>query len=233
MPNEGDIVRNKRTGEQAVWRGGRPVPMGSGAAPAARGPVYGAPPRPTPTPAPKQYEPPSGYMGGPDRLKPIPGGPADKPDPADAPYSQSALDAFDRAIGSAERLKRHPGLGAAVGSAFDPQSFGSYLPFNDGKALGGTNAANFEAQLDALKAQVFLPMVQSMKGMGALSNAEGQKLTDAIGALDQRMSEGEFTGSLDRIVGDLKSYRDRGGSTAKPATAKKRLRYNPATGELE
>ncbi len=230
MPNEGDIVRNKRTGEQAVWRGGRPVPMGGGA-PAARGPVYGAPPRPTPAPAPKQYEPPSGYMGGPEQLRPIPGGPADKPDPADkadAPYSQSAIDAFDRAIGTAGRLKKHPGFNAAIGmpsiNPFDGNLAGFVVP--------GSRAADFRAELDALKAQVFLPMVQSMKGLGALSNAEGQKLTDAIGALDPRMSEDGFSSSLDRIIGDLKSYRDRGKAPAK-ASGTKRLRYNPATGELE
>ena len=57
-------------------------------------------------------------------------------------YSQSAIDAFGRAISSAERLKKHPGFGAAVGSGFDPQAFGSYNPIT-GKALGGTNAAGF------------------------------------------------------------------------------------------
>ena len=124
-------------------------------------------------------------------------------------YSQSAIDAFDRAISTAERLKTHPGFGAAVGSGFDPQAFGSYNPLN-GKVLGGTNAAGFESELEAMKAQVFLPMVQSMKGMGALSNAEGDKLTAAIGSLNPNMPEEQFQASLDRIMDDLKSYRDRG-----------------------
>lgn len=124
-------------------------------------------------------------------------------------YSQSAMDAFDRAIATAERLKTHPGYGAAVGSAFDPQSWGSFNPVT-GQAFGGTGARDFGAELEAMKAQVFLPMVQSMKGMGALSNAEGQKLTDAIGALDTGMSEDAFRTSLDRIIGDLTTYRSRG-----------------------
>lgn len=145
----------------------------------------------------------------------------------DAPYSQSALDAFDRAISTAQRLigapavkdasgriikdaiPQHPGFGAAVGSGFDPQSWGSFNPIS-GKAFAGTNARDFGAELDAMKAQVFLPMVQSMKGMGALSNAEGEKLTAAIGALDTGQSEEQFKASLDRIIGDLQSYRDRG-----------------------
>lgn len=127
-------------------------------------------------------------------------------------YSQSAIDAFDRAIGSAQRLIQHPGLPAMVGSGFDPASFGSFnpLPFADNDTpFAGTEASNFKAELDAMKAQVFLPMVQSMKGLGALSNAEGQKLTDAIGAMDPRMSEAQFKQSMLRIVGDLEMYRAR------------------------
>ena len=250
MPQEGDIVRNRRTGAMAVWRGGQPVPMDGGAAPAATpaAPVvrYGPPPvvdpykaedqqmqRQAADRADAQFRATQAREDRRFQLEREKFEASRKEKSTDAPYSQSALDAFDRAIASAERLKKHPGFGAAVGSGFDPQSWGSYNPlWGDGKALGGTNAANFEAQLDAMKAQVFLPMVQSMKGMGALSNAEGQKLTDAIGALDQRMSEDEFKASLDRIVGDLKSYRDRGKAPS-PSQPRKRLRYNPATGELE
>ncbi len=199
------------------------------------GPTYEADPIVKRAPVEKPDKPdkpnlPAGYRMGPGGVaERIPGLPPEKGDEADAPYSQSALDAFDRAIGTAQRLKKHPGFGAAVGSGFDPQSWGSYVPFRD-KPLGGTNAADFTAELDAMRAQVFLPMVQSMKGMGALSNAEGQKLTDAIGALDPNMSEEAFSRSLDRIVGDLTAYRDRG---AGKKSSPKRLKYNPATGELE
>lgn len=137
-------------------------------------------------------------------------------------YSQSALDAFDRAIGTANRLLQHPGLSAAVGSGFDPSSWGTYNPIT-GKTFAGTDAADFGAELNAMKAQVFLPMVQSMKGMGALSNAEGEKLTAAIGALSTDQSEKQFKASLNRIVTDLKTYKQRGmptsagqGSSAQP-----------------
>ncbi|MGS0735577.1 hypothetical protein ACVBEG_03225 [Pseudomonas sp. GG8] len=37
----------------------------------------------------------------------------------------------------------------------------------------GTDAADFEAKLDTLKAQTFIPQVAALKGMGALSDAEG------------------------------------------------------------
>ncbi len=121
-------------------------------------------------------------------------------------YSQSALDAFDRAIGTAQRLRNHAGLNASVGlpsiNPLDGNLAGFIVP--------GSRAADFNAELEALKAQVFLPMVQSMKGMGALSNAEGEKLTAAIGALNTSQSEEAFRASLDRIIGDLNGYKQRG-----------------------
>lgn len=140
-----------------------------------------------------------------------------KKEGADQPYSQSALDAFDRAIGTAQRLLKHPGLTAGVGMP-------SINPL-DGNLAGwvvpGSKAADFRTELDTMKSQVFLPMVQSMKGMGALSNAEGEKLTAAIGNLSTRQSEGSFKASLQRIIKDLNYYKQRGakrGSSA-PASA--------------
>lgn len=129
-------------------------------------------------------------------------------------YSQSALDAFDRAIGTANRLLEHPGFNAGVGlpsiNPLDGNLAGMVVP--------GSPAADFRAELNALKAQVFLPMVQSMKGMGALSNAEGEKLTAAIGALDANMSESGFRSSLNRVIKDLQAYKQRGmkGGAASP-----------------
>lgn len=157
-------------------------------------------------------------------------------DPSMQAYSQSAMDSFDRALGSIETLKKHPGFNAGVGmpsiNPFDGNLAGFVVP--------GSRAAGFRARVNTLKAQVFLPMVQSMKGMGALSNAEGQKLTDAIGVLDTSVPEDEFLTSLDEIKRDLMTYRDRAGSLPKaggarqaPQSSSKRLRYNPATGALE
>lgn len=165
---------------------------------------------------PKQEKPkdaPAGYRWKADgSLEPIPGGPAAKNDPKSDPgYSQSAMDAFNRAIDSADRLLTHPGFSSAVGVK------GLTGGLLGGWTVPGTDAADFKAELGALKAQVFLPMVQSMKGMGALSNAEGEKLTASIGALDQNMSEGAFKASLQRIITDLKNYRDRSGGPKEAA----------------
>lgn len=137
---------------------------------------------------------------------------------ANGAYSQSALDAFDRAIDTATRLKTHPGLSAAVGLK------GLSGGFLGGWVVPGTDAADFGAELDAMKAQVFLPMVQSMKGMGALSNAEGEKLTAAIGALSTKQSEKQFGLSLDRIIKDLRTYKQRGMGGAQSSGAPVKVR---------
>ncbi|MDA7085493.1 hypothetical protein PH586_03685 [Pseudomonas sp. SA3-5] len=104
---------------------------------------------------------------------------------------------FELAIGSADRLIEHPGLDRAVGIS-------SIAP-----SLPGGNAANFEAQLDTLKAQTFLPQVQALKGAGALSDAEGKKLSEAVGALSTRMSPEAFKGELKRVRNSLAQAQER------------------------
>jgi len=137
-------------------------------------------------------------------------------------YPQSALDAFDRAISSIDRLGNHPGFRGAVGSlSFNPSDIAAgQIPFgtvvSETGAAPGSPARDFAEQLEALKAQVFLPMVQSMRGMGALSNMEGQRLTDAIGAMNPNMSEQGFRESLARIREDLLRYRARGAPAVSP-----------------
>lgn len=101
--------------------------------------------------------------------------------------AQGAVDTFSTALDSLGELEKSPGLSKAVGvrSAFP--------------TVPGSDAANFEARLDTFKAQTFLPMVSSLKGMGALSDAEGKKLSDAVGALSPKMSEEAFRSSIGKI----------------------------------
>ncbi len=107
--------------------------------------------------------------------------------------AQGAVDTFSTALDSLGEIENSPGLGKAVGLS-------SAFP-----TIPGTDAANFEAQLDTFKAQTFLPMVASLKGMGALSDAEGKKLSDAVGALSPKMSEKAFRSSIGKIRNQLES----------------------------
>lgn len=96
-----------------------------------------------------------------------------------------------QALDQAETLFKHPGRKAATGMS----SFVSAIP--------GTDAKGFQSNLDTFKAQTFVPMVAALKGMGALSDAEGKKLTDAVGALDPKMKEEEFAESLRKVTKTL------------------------------
>ena len=60
----------------------------------------------------------------------------------------------------------------------------------------GTDAYEFQSQLENLKAQVFLPTVKAMQGMGALSNAEGEKIAAAVENLKPGISQQEMARRL-------------------------------------
>lgn len=107
--------------------------------------------------------------------------------------------AFDSALDTLDIIAKHPGkkdvVGALTGGVM------SIVP--------GTNAAGFASQLETFKAQTFIPQVSALKGMGALSDAEGKKLTAAVGALDTKMKPAEFDASLNRIRSDLEAAKQR------------------------
>ncbi len=54
--------------------------------------------------------------------------------------------------------------------------------------IPGSEASDFSSQLESLKSNIFLDNVSKMKGMGALSEAEGRKIAAATKALDIEMS---------------------------------------------
>jgi hypothetical protein len=91
-------------------------------------------------------------------------------------------------LNGAVDLYNHPGRKAATGAS----SILGMIP--------GTEAKGFAAKLETFNAQTFLPMVSALKGMGALSDAEGKKLSAAVGALDRGMPEEEFANSLKGIT---------------------------------
>lgn len=139
------------------------------------------------------------------------------------------VSSFDSALDTLDTISKHPGKKAAVGFG------GAQLSM-----IPGTDAAGFAAQLETFKAQTFLPQVQALKGMGALSDAEGKKLTAAVGALSQSMKQSEFDAQVTKIKGDLEAARARASSSLKnapnaptPTTPVATKRWNPQTGQLE
>jgi hypothetical protein len=109
----------------------------------------------------------------------------------------SQIASMDTMLGTLDRLSAHPGLSRSVGikGAFP--------------TMPGSQSANFQAELNTFQSQAFIPMVAQLKGMGALSDAEGKKLTAAVGALDPKMGEEAFRESVSRIIEDMESARQR------------------------
>lgn len=135
----------------------------------------------------------------------------------------SQLASFDTMLGTLERLAKHPGLSRSVGVL-------GQLP-----TMPGGESANFQAELNTFQSQAFLPMVAQLKGMGALSDAEGKKLTAAVGALDPKMGEKAFRESVDRITEEMNAARDRvsGVGGVPPVSRDKPAIKAPKVGAIE
>lgn len=108
---------------------------------------------------------------------------------------EQAADQVDETINLLDRMIKHPGRESATGFS----SLFSGIP--------GTEGRGFRALLDTLKGQQFLNEVQALKGMGQLSNAEGDKLAAAAASLDISMPEDEFLAELQRIKTGLETAR--------------------------
>lgn len=100
--------------------------------------------------------------------------------------NSQAVQSLDDTISTVDRIVKHPGLSSVVGV---PGFTGGLL---GGKIIPGTNAAGFASLMKNFNANAFLAQVAKMKGAGALSDAEGQKLSAAIGAIDTSQSESDF-----------------------------------------
>jgi hypothetical protein len=83
----------------------------------------------------------------------------------------------------------HPGFSTVYGKS----RVGAFIP--------GTEAAGAEGRRRTLDAQAFGVTIQKMRGLGALSNAEGQKVTEAFThATNPRISEEEAKKAWDDVL---------------------------------
>lgn len=104
----------------------------------------------------------------------------------DESNSQAVMEMKDT-ISLLDRMIDHPGRESATGAS----SIMAKIP--------GSQARGFAAILETLKGRQFLDAVQNMRGLGQLSNAEGEKLAAAAASLDLGMPENEFLAELKRI----------------------------------
>lgn len=159
---------------------------------------------------------------------------------------QTTVDAADRTISQIKHIQGHPGKESGLTAAIRPTQL-----------IPGTDAYDFNEQIKVLKSQAFLASVQQMKGLGALSNAEGARVENALQSINPNMSKKEFDRALNEVIGLMELAKERArasyerrppaftqstspGATpaAAPAATPARPagavpRWNPATGKWE
>lgn len=106
-------------------------------------------------------------------------------------------------------------------------------------SVPATPGYDYQNKVNQAKSGAFLTAIQQMRGLGALSNAEGDAATKAVTRMDTATSEGAFLEALndyekiiDQGIARAQGKMQGGGGGAAAAPGG-RLRYNPQTGELE
>lgn len=104
------------------------------------------------------------------------------------------LAAADQAIGIIDQITSHPAIEMGTG-------FSSY-----GNAVRGTPGYDFQNLVEQAKSGAFLTAIDQLKGMGALSNMEGQAATAAVTRMDTATSKEAFL----KAVADYRAIVERG-----------------------
>ncbi|MGM3169341.1 hypothetical protein [Dickeya chrysanthemi] len=105
---------------------------------------------------------------------------------------QDVIETYDQQIKTIDGLLTDPGFGTSVGAGLGVVS----------KHIPGTDAASWDTRFKQFGGQNFLSAIQALRGMGALSNAEGEQARIAVSGLSASQSEEEFI----RRANDLKTF---------------------------
>lgn len=115
--------------------------------------------------------------------------------------------AADETLGFIDDVRKHPGLDAGTGMT---------SVFNQ---VPGTSGYDFQNRVNQLLSGGFLTAIDQLRGMGALSNAEGQTATRAISRMDTATSKEEFLAALDDYERVVKQGRERAAGKLESAPA--------------
>lgn len=101
---------------------------------------------------------------------------------------ESATSSIDNLINTVDRLKKNGSLDSVVGS------IQGRMP-----AVFSDEANDAIALIDTLGSQAFMSQIPAMKGTGALSEKEGDKLQSSLQNLGRVQSEAQFRANLDEV----------------------------------
>lgn len=105
--------------------------------------------------------------------------------------TQNQLDTVNNSLATVNGILKHPIMQSSFGVGSTIGKIASKIP--------GTDNKDFDAMLDTLKSQQFLTAAKEMKGMGALSDAEGARIERAVASLDRDQSPAAFKTALTTI----------------------------------
>jgi len=108
---------------------------------------------------------------------------------------------FQQTMQTIEELRNHKGrnsIGWHGPTANIPQDM-----------LRGSEAFGAAKLEERLKSRVFGQQIEKMVGLGALSNIEGQRITDAVGSLDRGLKKDEYNRTLNFIQESFKNGLDK------------------------
>lgn len=106
-----------------------------------------------------------------------------------AATAEAGASNIDNMLNTIQRIKQNPALDDVVGS------FEGRMP--EAASMLDDRESDAIALINTLGSQAFLAKIPEMKGAGALSNAEGDKLQAALQNLGRAQSEKQFRASLD------------------------------------
>ena len=135
----------------------------------------------------------------------------------------------DTTLQNIQEVRQHPGIDVGTGAT----SVANIVP--------GTPGYDFQNRVDQLLSGGFLTAIDQLRGMGALSNAEGQTATRAISRMDTATSKGEFLDALADYEAIVRVGRERAASrieqptteTPAPTTGGNRIRYDDNGNRIE
>lgn len=122
--------------------------------------------------------------------------------------AQSQMDTINSTLATVDKVLNHPGLESGTGFGGDVNAF-----------FSGSEAADFRAVVDTLKSQQFLAQAKELKGMGALSDAEGARIEKAVSSLNTNQSPEAFKESLGVIKDSLLKAQRKLTASGKPQTS--------------
>lgn len=126
--------------------------------------------------------------------------------------AESGAASIDNMLNTVQRIKNNPALkdvlGSLEGSDFYPNTAAGMAQAANPFASSADQRNDAIQLIDTLKSQAFLAQIPNIKGMGALSNAEGEKLQSALTNLNRKQSEQQFGQNLDEAVRLLMKGRD-------------------------